>query len=317
MNRLGPEFGRRFFLKAAALAVLSPNLLVARTTVASPLSAVSIVDNPDAPAPAFGRMSVPWGRLQPENATDSIRRALGNYGELVVRLGRKDVDPLGYFDQRAERQAGASDIADRGFCPGAPKFALWGPQVDGRGVVELRGLSFNEFDQKAIGSWAYLGLAPVEGRDFSWDGVAITPRQFHILNSELRDNNIPYSLDTALKASGQPWMRPAFATKFGVEEENIVRGQVEVAEYDRSGVGSAFRSFGINFAYRLNVDDPSDQGGWINQGNWRYGTLNGRIVGGLQINPDFSQVSAAYGAQREAVDLEVAGLVYGTKITQE
>lgn len=317
MNRQGPEFGRRLFLEAAAVVLLAPNLLTVRTAAAQPLSAVNIVDPTEIPGPALGRMSVSWGGLKPSNPAESIRRALGNYGELIIRLGRRDVDPLGYFDQKLDRDADKPDIADRGFCPGAPKFAIWGPQVEGRGVRTFKGLSFNEFDQKAIGSWAYLGLAPVKNRDFSWDGKIITPRQFHTLNSELRDKNTPYSLDTSLSASGQPWMRPVFATQFWAEG-NIVKGQVGVAEYDRSGEGSAFTSFNIGFSYRLNVDDPDDQGAWINQGNWNYGNLRGKIVGGLQINSDFSQVSAVYGDQRKkAVDLEVAGLVYGTKIIQE
>lgn len=310
---------KREFLKDASLAVAATvvEFTLGRflramsrpeTAHAQPLTDVNIVDNPNAPPPAFGRMSVPWGPFQPASPAEDIRGALEKYGNLIRSLGRPDVDPRGYFESWANLYRGNPDIINMGICPGV-KFALWGPLIEGSGGISVAGTHFSEFEQEAVGAWGSLALAPVEGMDFD---PPFTPRQFHLLNTALRDQFIPYSLNTTSDPSGQPWMRPAFAVDFGTNGE-IISGAVEVADYDR-GIGAGFRGFPIDFKYRLNEADPNDQGDWINQGRWDFNRRTGMIWSGLQVSPDYSQVSSVYAPQRVAVDLDVVGLVVGTKV---
>lgn len=322
IEKANPAFStsrRHFLFNQVPRAVIAGVTIVAaleqtfNATIANAVShtllGVNIIDNPDAPQPAFGKMSVPWGPFQPASPAEDIRGALGKYGRLITSLGRRvDVDPLEYFENWANLYRDNPDIINMGICPGV-KFALWGPWIQGSGGISVADIYFNEFERKAVGAWASLALAPVAGMDFD---PPFTPRQFHLLNTALQDKLIPYSLNTTSDPNGQPWMRPAFAVDFGVNGETV-SGAVEVAEYDR-GTGMEFRSFPIDFKYRLNEADPNDQGDWINQGQWSFNRRTGMIWSGLQVNTDYSQVSSMYGHQRVAVDLDVAGLVVGTKV---
>ena len=116
-----------------------------------------VIDNPNPPVLANGSTNIPWVPLFREAGQGYTGQDVGgiadSLGYVIRASGRTDLNPQGQLRAQAGDIANRTDRASTGFCPGATKFALAGPLI--QGGITLFGKDISEFNRKGAGAIVY------------------------------------------------------------------------------------------------------------------------------------------------------------------
>lgn len=275
---------------------------------------IQIIDNPKPPVLANGSTSIPWCPLSEKAGAGYTVHDSGGIADSLrhvsLALGNT-LDPQSQLRDEAKAKENSPGIDSRGFCPGATKFALAGPLI--QGGITLFGRHIDEFNRKGVGAMLYSanGLRQLgDGSfvDFGSSEKPITPREFHILVKDITELGIPFAVNTKTQRYGLPWWRAAFEALYSKTSYGTISGRLRTGEYLKPGQVGFHKYVELPFEYRLNTDDPNDSGSWVRG--------NERIWAGFQVSPDPNAISAnkELASTRNFIDPVAAGLIIGTKV---
>ncbi len=280
-----------------------------------------VINNPRPPVLANGSSNIPWAPLCREAGEGYTVQDDGgiaeSLGHVIRASGRTDLDPQGQLRARADALANHPERASIGFCPGAIKFALAGPLI--QGGITLFGKYISEFNRKGAGAIVYSanGLRQLDDGsfvDFGSSEKPITPKEFHMLVRDITELGIPFAVNTKTQRYGLPWWRAASEAFYSKTRFGTISGILRVGEYLKlDQEGRPYRYIELPFEYRLNTEDPNDAGSWLKG--------NERIWAAFQVSSDLNAITTnrelrstrnLFGGTKDAMD--AAGLIFGTKV---